>query len=57
MKKLTVFSLVPCFAQAVKLSVKSVEVKELLHTMYGLIPLPASVTAPDLFTCSFFFSN
>lgn len=28
-KKITVFSLVPCFAQAVKFSVKSVEVKKL----------------------------
>lgn len=56
-KKLTVFSLVPGFAQALNFSVKSVKVKELLHTIHGLIPLPASLTTPDLLICSFFFSN
>lgn len=54
-RNLTVFSLVPGFAQAVKFSVKSVKVQELLHTIHGLSPLPASLTTPDLFICAFFF--
>lgn len=37
MKKSTVFSLVPGFAQAVKFSIKTVKGKELLHTTHGLI--------------------